>query len=99
MSKFTFKTTQPTGKWKAFEEPVHNIKLNGKQCGSIDHNAPHYIRLQIVKADPMEDKNPNCPWKWITINKKSDSVEDAKKWLAAQSAAVQAKWSIYLEDE
>lgn len=35
-TRFTFKTTQPTGRYKSFYTPYHEIKLNGVVVGSID---------------------------------------------------------------
>lgn len=34
-NKFTFKTIEPTGKWKSFNNPEHQIKLNKIWCGTI----------------------------------------------------------------
>lgn len=80
MKKFTFKTTKPTGRYKAFEENEYSIKMNNKEVGTICNNS-YDIRLMVVKNDINEDNNPNCIWKWITLKKKSSSLEEAKKWL------------------
>ena len=79
--KFTFKTKHSTGQYRAFFPNNHHIKLNKKQIGSIDDKFPHKIRLMIKKEDIMEDGNPNCSWKWITLKKESISVQEAKDFL------------------
>ena len=48
---FTFKTRKPTGKWRSFFETHHDVKLDGKDVGSIDDKQPHTIRLMVHKAD------------------------------------------------
>jgi len=79
--KFTFKTKKPTGKWRAFSSPFHYIKYKGKQCGRIEHDFPHKIRLTVIKDDINEDGNPNCSWKWVRIKIEFDSVQEAKIFL------------------
>lgn len=79
--KFTFKTDVPTGKWRSFDSPYHNIKLKKKKIGNIDDNKPHYIRFAVIKKDINEDGNLNCEWKWIKLKHKSESVQDAKDFL------------------
>lgn len=78
---FTFKTRKPTGKWRSFFETHHDVKLDGKDVGSIDDKQPHTIRLMVHKADINEDENPNCSWKWIKLKKQSSSLDEAKQYL------------------
>jgi hypothetical protein len=92
--KFTFKTERPTGKWKAFDTSYHLIKLDGKQVGSIGDEAPHKIRLMVIKDDIMSDGNKNCPWKWITLKKDSNTMDEAKTWLNANAEIITAKWKL-----
>jgi hypothetical protein len=97
-NKITFKTEKPVGRWKAFESIFHYIKLNKKGIGTIDHNEPHAIRLMVIKDDIMEDKNPNCTWKWIQLNKQSKSLEEAKTWVETHFEAIAAKYKIRNEE-
>lgn len=80
MKKFTFKTTKPTGKYRCFHKPYHDIKIKGQTIGNIDHET-FKIRLMVIKSDINEDGNPNCTWKWITLSKKSNSIQEAKDFL------------------
>lgn len=95
--KFTFKTTQPTGRYRSFDSAYHEIKFNGETIGSIGDKKPHKIRLQVTKADIAEDGNTNCPWKWITLKHESESVKAAKEFLAANVEGIFARWPIHVE--
>jgi hypothetical protein len=97
--KFTFKTIKPTGKWKSFEKPIHVIKLNKKVVGSIDSKFPFYIRLKIIKKDIMEDKNPNCKWRWIYLSHKSNSLELAKIFINDRIDTILEKYTLDLSDD
>lgn len=79
--KFTFKTDKPTGKYRSFFSASHYIKLKRVVIGTIDDELPFKIRLKVVKSDINEDGNPNCSWKWITLLKRSESLEEAKEFL------------------
>jgi hypothetical protein len=93
-NEFKFKTNKPTGKWRAFDNPSHHIKHKGKEVGMIDHEAPFKIRLMVMKADIMEDGNGNCPWKWITLTKQSESLQEAKDFLNEKIDIIFAKYNI-----
>lgn len=79
--KFTFKTIKPTGRYRSFFPTTHYIKLKGVVVGTIDDESPFKIRFKVVKSDINEDGNPNCFWKWITLLKRSESLEEAKEFL------------------
>jgi len=92
--KLTFKTEKPTIKWK---HPFHHIKLNRIEVGSIDDEFPHYIRLKVIKENLYEDGNPNCIWKWITLQHNSTSVENAKQFMIDNLKPITEKYDILLE--
>lgn len=94
-NKFTFKTIKPIGRWKTFDNPQHTIKLNGKEVGAIDHESPFKIRLTVLKIDPNENGNPNSTWKWITLNKESESLDQAKEWLNSVRDKIIEKYNLY----
>lgn len=84
MKKFTFKTEQPTGRYRSFYAPYHIIKCNKKEVGSIESNSlqdEFKIQLRVMKKDIMEDNNPNCKWKNIRFKKVFSSLQEAKDWL------------------
>jgi len=99
MANFTFKTKQPTGKWKSFDSPEHVIKLNKREVGTISDKHPHKISLMVYKSDPMEDGNPNCTWKWITFKRESETIDDAKKWLMDHANEIQQRYKLYELDD
>ena len=93
LKKFTFKTTKPTGKFKSFETPYHEIFLNKIQVGIIDHLS-FDIRFMVIKKDINEDKNPNCPWKWIQLKRKSNSLQSAKDFILNYNDLIQEKYNL-----
>jgi glutamine synthetase adenylyltransferase len=95
--KFTFKTEKPTGRYRAFDSDDHHIKLNKKRVGSIV-DGEWTIRLMVLKSDINEDGNPNCKWKWITLKKKSASLQEAKDWLNENFFAIIEKHRIIYSD-
>jgi hypothetical protein len=78
---FTFKTEKSIGRYRSFSPDTHLIKLNKKEIGRIEDSEPFKIRLAIEKVNINEDKNPNCPWKWVTLKKESKSLDEAKSFL------------------
>lgn len=93
--KFTVKTNKPTGKWRAFQNASHDIKLGGVVCGSIDDDAPYSVRFMKIKVDVMEDGNPNCTWRWVKIKKDFSSVKEAKAWAIENSEMIQREINIF----
>lgn len=97
--KFRFKTNKPVGKYRWLDQPSHYIYVKKYMVGSIDHVEPYKIRLKVVKNDMTEDKNPNCPWKWIALKYNPKSVDDAKWFLNANFDRITTKYKLYLDDE
>lgn len=95
--KFTFKTEKPTGKYRSFGKNNNNILLTRKLVGLIDPDN-FKIRLMIVKDDINSDGNPNCIWKWITLSKNSETLEDAQKFLNDNINAIIMKYTLYKSD-
>jgi len=95
--KFTFKTEKPTGKWKSFDNDSHYIKLNGKQVGAIHHAAPFKISFTVLKTeeDKKSDKNPNCPWKRITLKKESTTLQEAKDFANMMFDKITKEFTLY----
>lgn len=96
--KFTFKTDKPTGRYSSFHPYTHHIKLKKIKVGSIDDRSPHRIRLMVVKDDINEDGNTNCDWKWITLKKESNSVEEAKDFLNNNFKSITTKYKIKIDE-
>ena len=90
---FTFKTVNPTGKYRGFYNPYHFVKLKKIVVGEMN-NLTHTIRLKVIKDDINEDNNPNCTWKWITLKRKSSSVADAKEFLKQNYDAIVEKYNL-----
>lgn len=92
---FSFKTEKPTGKWKAFDKNRHVIKYKKHEVGAIDDDKPHKIRLMVMKNETITDNNPNCAWKWITLKKDSESLEEAKTFLNQNFDAIVQKYTLH----
>ena len=95
---FTFKTNWPTGRYRSFSNPTHEIKLKRKMVGLIDADPPHQIRLMVMKDDIMEDGNPNCEWMWIVLSQKFSCVNDAKDYLRMTYEAITTQLKLRLLD-
>lgn len=95
--KFTFKTEKPTGRFKIFSSTSHFIKLKKKEVGHIV-NKSWEIRLAVVKDDINEDGNPNCKWRWVTLEKKSTTLQEAKDWLNTNFIFINEKYKIFRLD-
>lgn len=86
---FTFKTTKPTGRYKSFYQSYHEIKYNKKMCGTIKGRPPHGVGFMVIKKDIMEDKNPNCEWKWCFLKTPEfQNVKEAKKWVKENTGRI-----------
>ena len=96
MAKFTFKTENPTGRYKAFNNSSHIIKLNNKEVGSIVDKTWE-VRLMVYKDAP--DSNPNCNWKWITLVKKLGSLEETKTWLNTVADQLISRYKLRTDEE
>jgi len=95
---FTFKTNKPTGRWKCFDSNINIIKYNKIKVGQIDDEPPFSIRLMVIKKDILEDNNPNCKWRWITLNKKSNSLIEAKEFLNNNIIQILEKFELHLDN-
>jgi hypothetical protein len=92
--KFSFKTERATGSYAWLHKPDYHVLLNKNLVGSIDPEKPHHIRLMVMKADILENGNPNCPWKWITLKHESESVAEAKIFLNEGIDTILTKYKI-----
>jgi len=95
---FTFKTEKPTGQYKAFFPNYHYIKFKKRKCGQIIDNTWN-IKLTVIKEDIMEDGNPNCKWKWITLKKKFESLQEAKDFLNTYIEEIMKKFNLYFFED
>jgi hypothetical protein len=93
MKKFTFKTEKPTGRYKSFYNVTHHVKYNKVEIGTIDDKT-FKIRLRVIKQNILEDGNPNCSWKWITLKKESASINEAKQFLNDNIAKITSFYSL-----
>lgn len=96
--KFTFKTTKPIGRFASFDTAYHEIKLAGKCCGTIGVEAPHKVRLMVMKTEKFTDSNTNCPWTWIKLAKENATVQAAKDWLNENFASINEKYTLYTQE-
>lgn len=96
--KFTFKTDRPTGAYSSFYSKNNHIKLKGEDIGNIKDKAPHTIGFRVIKDDIMEDKNPNCTWKWIRLNAEFTSVDEAKTFVNTNFVSICEKYKLATEE-
>lgn len=104
MKKFTFKQhprlTGLAGVAYAGKEWV-DIKLNNVIVGNLYKGgslSQVQIRFKIWKKDIMEDGNPNCKWKWVTLKYNPESIIDAKNYIHKFNNIIQAQLNLYIEE-
>jgi hypothetical protein len=97
--KFTFKTHKETGSYAWLHKPYHHVKLNKNDVGSIEPDKPYRIRLMVMKKDILEDGNPNCEFKWITLKRESESLDDAKVFLNENIDIIMTKYTIRIYEK
>jgi hypothetical protein len=96
--KFTFKKSKtPKGLASIGHITTSYIKLNGFEVGCILEKAPFKIRLMVIKKDIMEDGNPNCYWKWITLKKESKTLIEVKEFLNNNIDKILEKYKLIQE--
>ena len=95
MKKFTFKTEKPTGRFRSFQDPYHEIKLNKVVVGWFSEgDFETKIRLKIIKSDINEDKCPNCPWRQVTLKKTFKCIEEAKQFIRDNNDRIQTQFNL-----
>lgn len=98
-TRFTFKTEKATGAYSAFFSDDHIIKLNKKPVGNIDDKKPFTIRLMVYKTETITDSNPNSPWTWIRLKKKSETLQEAKDYINKYFDIINSKWKLYQAED
>lgn len=99
-NKVSFKTVQPTGRYKSFESPMYLILSNKKRVGAFEirnigtGKQEFKIRLTVLKTDTINDGNPNCDWQWITLNKTCYSLEEAQEFCNAHFTTLTSKYQL-----
>ena len=99
MGNFIFKTIKPTGKWKSFQDDETIIKFEKKEVGNIDSNKPHRIRLMAEKGEMENDPNPNCSWRWVTLAKDFESIDEAKEFIKDKKDIILNKYVLHKLEE
>lgn len=98
-NKITFKADRPTGKWRAFEETQHLIKLNGNHIGQIHQSLTgigFYIMIAVYKTNEvLNDGNENCPWVNIKLKYRSNSFNEIKEWIVNNIDKIAHKYFIH----
>ena len=109
MKKFTFKNDIATGRFRSFALESCDIKLGGIIVGYINEISSRYgivnpndgkytIRFMVRKKELMEDKNPNCEWKWVTFKYKTNSIQDAKDFVKKHSEEIQKQFNLFIDE-
>ena len=96
--KFTFKTNKASGIYGGFSKPSITIKVDGKYVGDITTvgriNFKYQVGLMVIKDDINEDRNPNCTWMWVRLNK-FETIQKAKDWIRENNDLLQQQFHIY----
>ena len=89
--RFTFKTEKSKGKYRSFYLDTHYIKFKKKVVGTISDRDWH-ISLMVKKEKSEEDPSP---FRWITLKRKSNSLQEAKIWLNEAINLITEKYDLY----
>ncbi|MBF0553660.1 MAG: hypothetical protein HQK96_03800 [Nitrospirae bacterium] len=87
------KTTKPSGKYRAFYKPYHEIMYNKIVIGQVLHESWR-ISLKVIKSDINSDGNPNCKWRWCVLKYKPGSLQDAKDFLKLNTVFILKQFNI-----
>ena len=98
MAKFTFKTHNPTGKYRAFDTAYIDIKLNKKVCGSICEPSHHSSNGCVIRL-MVKDASHRCGWRWIQFKAQFDTLKDARTFVSEKSNDIQSKYDLFLLED
>lgn len=94
--KITFRReAQATGLYAVGNStPGVNIKYNKKVFGFIHPPTWNHdgwdISFMVYKDDIMEDKNPNCAWKWVKVNRKFETEDESRQFMKDNETEITA---------
>lgn len=101
----TFKKhPKATGLAAISDRPQIDIKFRNKRVGII-HQPTAFrgmnnwqIGFMIVKADLMEDGNPNCPWRWLFVKNDATDEESARSWVKRNFESFTKRYNLWSHD-
>jgi len=82
--------------------PKTRIKHNKKDVGYIDpptwrtKSNEWKIYLAIIKQDILEDGNPNCEWRWVSLKKRFKTEPEARLFIKSHLAEILTRNNIEL---
>jgi hypothetical protein len=95
---FKIKIVKPPGKWRAFEKTYYHILYLKKEVGEVyisEKDGKFVIHLSVLKKDINEDGNPNCAWRWIWLNKRSDTLEEVTDFLNSAKEEILRRYNLH----
>jgi len=94
---FTFKKHIYQGQYASFERDYTDIKLKKKVVGNIVEirNGYYQVGFMVVKQDILEDKNPNCEWRWIFLAKTFSNEKEAREFVNFGYEKIIKKYNLY----
>jgi hypothetical protein len=100
MKRFTFKINRSTGPYRSFYPDTVDIKIDKKIVGSITtkngHLSGHWkVSLCVKDNSPIR---PSMKFRWATLAKECETIDDAKKWLLKNQEGITNKYDLYQLD-
>lgn len=95
MRKFTFKKVVHTGMFRFFEKEQTLIKLNKKECGTINEIKSNCYKIDFfIKKE--KTKKSLAPFKRIFLKKKFSSEKEAREWVKKNNDKIQNNLDLFL---
>lgn len=104
MAKPTFKIHRPTGKYRSFELPHVDIKLNKKKCGSITPDG-RFTTSANGYCVMLAVKDATSRFKWVTFKARFNefdshtSIENAKQWVVENWSKLTADRDLFFFED
>lgn len=94
MKKFTFKKHPKSGQYRSFQKDYTDVKLGGKDVGSIAEQSDCTYQMGLIIEDP-NSKNDNCKWKWIFLKARAVDEKAAREFLNLRFDEINAKYKLH----
>jgi len=98
MNELKFKRDKRARNMKKSNGTYYSIYWNELKIGKIDSIYPYKVMMMVERQDSLSSKG-GTPYKWITLQKESKTVECVKSWIIEMIENIFDLHKIYFLDE